>query len=797
MSQETKNSPVTVLSTSLKHILYEGSEVQVQSAITDSEGNTISQTYLKTVPIASNTVLGGIKVGNNLTIAEDGTLSAPSSGASTWSEVQDKPFNSLSAEFIVDSDILSIASIPYSKITSTPTIPTKTSQLQNDSGFITTSALDGYYTKLEVDSSLNNKLDKITGTTDFAQAYIKTKAGAQGFMNISVNVDANTMPIRGENGVVNVGTPTQDTHATTKLYVDNAISGIEIPTVPTNVSEFTNDAGYITNSVNNLSNYYLKTETYTQSQVDELLSDINTDINGINTELDNKLDKVTSVTTYMQAYVKTAQGTQTNFDLRSDVAGNSLVLRDSIGAVNTAEPNSANNATTKNYVDNLISGINQDITSIQSDVTELENTTLKNSGNQTLSGTLTTTGNITVQGDLTVQGTTTTTDTETLAVQDNMIVTNSNGTTLSDLSGLFIKTDLTNGYAIVYDPSKSSVILGQGTLSDTNEVTVSDSERKAVVTRQDSDTFTDEHLVMWDTENNGIVDSGFSRSNIAATSAANTFTQLQTFNKGISVTGSIQFGSNNLTAPNGSGQIARIQDIPSTLPNPQALTFGSKTYNGSAAQTITASDIGALTSIPTATGSVLGGVKSSTTGTTSGRDYNVQVNTDGTMKVNVPWTDNNTVTNIGANGSGYTSGNINFVGSGATTVSKSGTTVTIASTNTTYSNATQSTSGLMSSADKIKLDGLQNVDTSSFVTTNTTQTINATKTFSSGINVASGINMTSGTFRSTGNIIPNGTNFYLGTAENKWAHSYINNVHIGGCTASYNSTDEALEFVFS
>ena len=57
--------------------------------------------------------------------------------------------------------------------------------------------------------------------------------------------------------------------------------------------------------------------------------------------------------------------------------------------------------------------------------------------------------------------------------------------------------------------------------------------------------------------------------------------------------------------------------------------------------------------------------------------------------------------------------------------------------------------------------------------------------------------MTSGTFRSTGNIIPNGTNFYLGTAENKWAHSYINNVHIGGCTASYNSTDEALEFVFS
>ena len=43
--------------------------------------------------------------------------------------------------------------------------------------------------------------------------------------------------------------------------------------------------------------------------------------------------------------------------------------------------------------------------------------------------------------------------------------------------------------------------------------------------------------------------------------------------------------------------------------------------------------------LPTATASVLGGVKSSTTGTTPGKDYKVQVNSDGTMKVNVPWVD--------------------------------------------------------------------------------------------------------------------------------------------------------------
>lgn len=40
-----------------------------------------------------------------------------------------------------------------------------------------------------------------------------------------------------------------------------------------------------------------------------------------------------------------------------------------------------------------------------------------------------------------------------------------------------------------------------------------------------------------------------------------------------------------------------------------------------------------------ATSTSLGGVKSKTTGTTQNRYYDVQVNSDGTMKVNVPWTD--------------------------------------------------------------------------------------------------------------------------------------------------------------
>lgn len=70
-------------------------------------------------------------------------------------------------------------------------------------------------------------------------------------------------------------------------------------------------------------------------------------------------------------------------------------------------------------------------------------------------------------------------------------------------------------------------------------------------------------------------------------------------------------------------------------------------------------------SLSVATDTQLGGVKSVNTGTTINRDYNVEVNVDGTMKVNVPWT------------------------------------------NTTYQLVTTAEDGLMSSEDKVKLNSIE------------------------------------------------------------------------------------------
>lgn len=43
---------------------------------------------------------------------------------------------------------------------------------------------------------------------------------------------------------------------------------------PTKLSDFTNDQGFIDNTVNNLTNYYLKTQTYTQAEVNDLISQL-------------------------------------------------------------------------------------------------------------------------------------------------------------------------------------------------------------------------------------------------------------------------------------------------------------------------------------------------------------------------------------------------------------------------------------------------------------------------------------------------------------------------------------------
>ena len=95
--------------------------------------------------------------------------------------------------------------------------------------------------------------------------------------------------------------------------------------------------------------------------------------------------------------------------------------------------------------------------------------------------------------------------------------------------------------------------------------------------------------------------------------------------------------------------------------------------------------------------------------TTSGKNYKVAADSSGNLYVNVPWTDNNTTystfkaaTASAAGGSGLVPAPA--AGENDEYLRGDGTWAT--PTNTTYSNATTSTAGLMSASDKSKLDGI-------------------------------------------------------------------------------------------
>lgn len=127
--------------------------------------------FLTSIPTASASTLGGVKIGNGINIAADGTISAAISASLDWNDITNKPTNV--SYWTNDAGYVTSAAVP-----------TKTSDLTNDSDFVT-------------------------------------------------SVD-----------------------------------------VPTKTSVLTNDSGFITNSVSNLANYYKKSETYTQGEVNSLLSAI-------------------------------------------------------------------------------------------------------------------------------------------------------------------------------------------------------------------------------------------------------------------------------------------------------------------------------------------------------------------------------------------------------------------------------------------------------------------------------------------------------------------------------------------
>ena len=165
----------------------------------------------------------------------------------------------------------------YNDLTDKPTIPTDTSDLTNGAGFITSSALTGYEKVITKSTGTNFTADEVTqliadGTILYVDGvcYVKNFYSPNPFYLFYSQTNASTgtsnIISRVEISISSNGswttvtdTITLATVATTGAYSDL----INTPSIPTKTSDLNNDSGYITNAVNNLTNYTLSSNLAT------------------------------------------------------------------------------------------------------------------------------------------------------------------------------------------------------------------------------------------------------------------------------------------------------------------------------------------------------------------------------------------------------------------------------------------------------------------------------------------------------------------------------------------------------
>lgn len=196
-------------------------------------------------------------------------------------------------------------------------------------------------------------------------------------------------------------------------------------------------------------------------------------------EHDTKLDKVTTSSTYSRLYAVSSTGEQFLRNVSAIAEGSTIPIRDAQGRMTATDGNGITNVAT---------------------VGQLNKKYDKTGG--------TISGDVIITGDLTVNGTQHINQTDNLNVKNAMIYSNADGSDLSTLAGLGIKTNSTNVYGIVYDLTSDSVKLGLGK-SDANGVfTFNEGEGWPIAVRADSTTFENNHFVKWDSSTKSFIDGG-------------------------------------------------------------------------------------------------------------------------------------------------------------------------------------------------------------------------------------------------------------------------------------------------
>jgi len=292
------------------------------------------------------------------------------------------------------------------------------------------------------------------------------------------------------------------------------------------------------------------------------VSGIQTDLEQVHTDLGNRVEKTTL--TY-SLYGTDKNGNQAIIPYGTTGLGNSIPQYTADSEIRIpASPTQSYYAANKGYVDK---GLQE----------KLDKTGGEIHGDLLVGGELRVLDDTIIIGNLTVQGTTITEDAETIMSKANVIVTNSEGAPLTQLSGIGIRTNATLVYGIMYDPGDDTVKLGEGTLDANNEFTFNPGEGTAVATRADSTVWTNGHLSMWNAAEYRFVDSGIAANNVVTVNTAQQITGAKTFAQAVRVgtgnvyasyyTGGVIWRDSNGNDhanifPAGSGTLALTSDIP-------------------------------------------------------------------------------------------------------------------------------------------------------------------------------------------------------------------------------------------
>ena len=255
----------------------------------------------------------------------------------------------------------------YNDLTNKPTIPTKTSELTNDSDFITSSALNGLATETYANNAANNAVNSLYQT--LAQV---AKTGS--YSDLSNKPDLTVYELKSEAFSGNYEDLTNKPDLSVYELKSEAFSGdyndlTNKPTIPvvdypvTSVNSKTGDVVLAAADINAKDNNTIQANI---DRIDNNISDVNNALNeeittrsneiarveGLIPDISGKLDKVTNKTTAAQVYYKTAAGTNKMLDCNTTAAEyQSIMMRDATGHCKIVDPVNGPDIANKKYVD--------------------------------------------------------------------------------------------------------------------------------------------------------------------------------------------------------------------------------------------------------------------------------------------------------------------------------------------------------------------------------------------------------------------------------------------------------------